>query len=145
MRHLLAILLLSLTTVASAQSYTEPERGTELRGDLLDSIRPHIEWLIGAPVEFVVWDLRVSGDAAFASLMAQRPGGEPIDLAKTWGSEHGHIDPEVGDGATVQALIVKSGRTWVTVHYAISATDAWWYYEGFCPIWADVIPEVCAE
>lgn len=143
MRHILAVLFLAITTAADAQSYSEPARGSDLRADLMSAIRPHIEWQLGAPVEFVIWDLRVSGDAAFASLMAQRPGGIGIDLADTYGAEHGEFDPEVGDGATIQALLVKSGRTWVAVHYAIGATDAWWYYEGFCPIWADVIPEVC--
>ncbi len=143
MRHLLTILLLTLTTTAHAQSYTEPARGSDLRADLLDAIRPHIEWDLGAPVEFVVWDLRATETAAFASLMAQRPGGAAIDLYETPAATRGDVDPEVGDGATVQALLVKSGDMWVAVHYGIGATDAWWFYEGFCPFWADVIPEAC--
>ncbi len=146
MRHLLILFLLfllSLTTAASAQTYTEPARGTELRQDLLDAIRPHIEWDLDAPIEFVVWELRATDNVAFASLMAQRPGGAPIDMYQTPAAQRGDVDPEVGDGATVQALLVKSGRTWVAVHIGMSATDAWWYYEGFCPIWAEVIPEAC--
>ncbi|WP_324754298.1 hypothetical protein [Roseovarius sp. Pro17] len=139
----LAALLLCLATSASADGWTQPARGTDLRADLLDAIRPKIEWTVGGPVEFVVWDLRVTETAAFASLMAQHPGGGVIDLYQTPGARRGEIDPDVGDGATVQALLTLSGRTWVAVHVGINSTDAWWHYEDFCPIWHEVIPEAC--
>ena len=138
-------LILALLLVASpAFAWTEPPRGTQLRADLIDAIRPHIEWALGAPVEFVVWDLRVAGDVAFASLWAQRPGGGAIDLATTPAARRDEIDPYVGDGPTVQALLQRSGRTWVAVHYAISPTDVWWAWDEYCPLWAPVIPETCA-
>lgn len=141
MRFLIGSLLLAGS--AMAQAWTEPARGTDLRADLMDAVRPHIEWAVGTDVQFVVWDLRVAGDVAFASLLAQHPGGGEIDMYDTPAAARGEIDPEVGDGATVQALLQRSGRTWVAVHFGISSTDAWWHYEGFCPIWASVIPEVC--
>ena len=142
MRRLIVAALLAAAPV-TAQTYTEPQRGTDLRADLIDAIRPRIEWALGAPVEFVVWDLRVQGDVAFASLWAQRPGGGEIDLANSPAARRGEIDPTVGDGPTVQALLRRSGRTWVAVHFAISATDVWWDWDEFCPIWARVIPETC--
>ncbi|MFZ7091527.1 hypothetical protein [Primorskyibacter sp. 2E233] len=109
----------------------------------MSAIRPHIEWAVGAPVEFVIWDLRVDGDVAFASVMAQRPGGGVIDMAQTPAARREEIDPTVGDGATVQALLQKSGNVWVATHHAIGATDAWWFWDEFCPIWHSVIPEAC--
>ncbi|WP_419408657.1 hypothetical protein [Primorskyibacter sp. 2E107] len=109
----------------------------------MSAIRPHIEWTLGAPVEFVVQDLRRDGDAAFASLMAQRPGGAPINLYNTPGALRGEIDPEYMDGSAVQALLQKSGDTWVAVHHTIGATEAWWHWEEHCPIWHRVIPEAC--
>ncbi|WP_425100268.1 hypothetical protein [Tropicibacter sp. S64] len=136
---LLPLLLLA----APALAWEEPARGTATRTNIMDAIRPHIEWALGAPVEFVVWDLRRDGDVAFASLMAQRPGGGVIDVYATPAPRRGEIDPEVGDGATVQALLQKSGDTWVATHHAIGATDMWWAWEEFCPIWHTVIPEVC--
>lgn len=136
MRLILAFLLFA--TAAHAQSFIEPARGSALRSNLMDAVRPHIEWELGVDVEFVIHDLRVSGNVAFANMQAQHPGGEQIDLVKIFGPE-----TEVGDGATVQALLIKSGDMWVAVHHGLSATDAWWYWDGYCPIWADVLPEVC--
>jgi hypothetical protein len=124
--------------------WIEPARGTATRAALMDALRPHVEWALGAPVEFLVWDLRQSGDIAFASLMAQRPGGGAIDIATTPAAMRGELDPQVGDGATVQALYRLSGDTWVAVHWAISATDVWYSWGPICAEYRAVIPEACA-
>ncbi len=142
MRHFLISALLLLAS--SAQAWTEPPRGSELRANLMDAIRPHIEWALGAPVEFVVWELRVEEDVAFASLWAQRPGGGDIDMYASPGAARGDIDPDLGDGPTVQVLYQRSGDVWVAVHHGIGATDMWWSWTGYCPIWHPVILEVCA-
>jgi hypothetical protein len=133
----------ALILAGPALAWETPGRGSDLRSDLMDAVRPHVEWVLGAPVQFVVHDLRVAGDVAFASLTAQRPGGAAIDLAATPGARRGEIDLELGDGATIQALLQKSGRQWVATHHAIGATDAWWSWQEYCPVWQDVIPEVC--
>lgn len=138
----LACLLLVLWA-GSAGAWEEPARGTPLRTALLDALRPHIEWALGPPVEFTVWDLRRDGGVAFFSGMAQRPGGNPIDIASTPAASRGELDPEVGDGATVQALYKLSGETWVAVHWGISATDVWYAYEPICAEYRAVIPEAC--
>jgi len=137
-----ALLVFSAPAV-HAQDWVAPERGSALRVDLLSAIRPHVAWALGPPVEFVVWDLRVKGDIAFASLWAQRPGGGEIDLRDTRAARQGMLDPDVGDGPTVQVLYVKSGRVWVAVHHAINATERWYSDQAFCAIWAPVIPEAC--
>lgn len=139
----LPLVLCIAGTTAPAGDWTEPAPGTALREDLLDALRPHAEWALGAPVEFVVWDLRVAGDIAFASLWAQRPGGGEIDIAATPMVRRGDYDPLVGDGPTMQALYVRSGRVWVAVQQAIGPTDVWWAWEEYCPVWRAVIPEVC--
>ena len=71
-------------------------RGTALRAALMDAVRPHVEWRLGAPVQFVVRDLRVAGDVGFASLWPQRPGGAQIDLYQTPGYARGDliVDPQ---------------------------------------------------
>jgi hypothetical protein len=137
------VLLALLSPAAGAQDWVEPERGSELRTDLLSSIRPHIEWALGPPIEFVVWEMRVRGDIAFASLWAQRPGGGQIDLRDTPAARRGILDPDVGDGPGVQVLYIKSGRVWVALHYAINATERWYSDKPFCDVWASVIPEAC--
>ena len=58
---ILAAIALAIAPL-SANAWEEPARGTALRGNLMDAVRPHAEWVLGAPVIFVVNDLRVSGD-----------------------------------------------------------------------------------
>ncbi len=131
-------------SAATAETYFEPERGSTLRADLMSAIRPHAEWALGAPVQFVVHDLRSDGNVAFANLSAQRPGGGQIDLAKTPIVTRDGEDPEYMDGATIQALFVKSGRMWVAVEHSVGATEAWWDApEYFCATSAPVLPHTC--
>lgn len=137
----LTLLLICLGSAAGA--WEEPARGTPLRATLLDALRPHIEWALGPPVEFRVWEMRRAGDVAFFSGMAQRPGGGEIDIADTPAARREQIDPQVGDGATIQALYKLSGETWVAVHWGISATDIWYQGDPFCAEYAPVIPEAC--
>ncbi|WP_136439679.1 hypothetical protein [Pacificoceanicola onchidii] len=138
----LLALLLFLATPAFA--WDTPQRGSQLRADLMSAIRPHAEWILGAPVEFVIHDLRVSGDVAFAAMHAQRPGGIEIDLNTVPGALRGEYDPAFSDGSSIQALLQKSGNVWVATHHAIGATDVWWFWDAFCPVWHPVIPEACA-
>ncbi|MRU16164.1 hypothetical protein FDP25_12050 [Roseovarius sp. A21] len=124
-------------------AWEEPQRGTDTRSALMDALRPHAEWMLGKPVEFVVHSLRRSGDVGFASVRAQRPGGGMIEIARTPGAKRGQLDAEFMDGSSLQALYRKSGKTWVAVHWAIGATDVWYADPAFCPEYQAVIPEVC--
>ena len=127
----------------SAQSYREPPRGSETRQDILDAIRPQAEWSFGAPVQFLIGEIRVAGDVAFATVRAQRPGGKEIDIFTTPDALRGELDPQAGNGPTMEVLLKKSGRVWVGVHYGINSSEGWWYDSVYCPIWSDVIPEAC--
>ena len=133
--------------IATAADYMVPARGTQARADLMDALRPHVEWALGAPVEFLVWDIRIAGETAFAQVIAQRPGGAPIDVATTPMVLRDHVDPEFIDGTRTEAFYVRSGRQWVVVHHAIGATDVWFADPQFCEIWTNVMPleSVCAR
>lgn len=138
-------LILALALPGAAFGWSEPPRGSALRAELMDAARPLAEAVLDAPVEFVVNDLRVEGDLAFASLVAQRPGGVPIDIRATSGFRRGEIDPEFMDGSTMQVLYRQSGGQWVPAEYAIGATDVWYAGPDYCQIWGPVLPEgVCA-
>lgn len=143
MRILTIAMALLLATAATGQGWSEPRRGSATRSALMDAMRPHAEWILGAPVEFVVHELRVSGDLAYASLYPQRPGGGQIDPRATPGAARGEIYPYDMDGTGMQALYMRSGQTWVAVHWAIGATDVWFAYGPICAIWRPVIPEAC--
>jgi len=117
----------------------------------MDALRPHAEWVLGRPVEFLVHDLRLAEGqglpfaVAFASVTAQRPGGQAIDIRATLGFARGQLDPEFMDGTTfLQALYRKVGETWVAVHWAIGATDVWYADSAFCEDYFAVLPEICA-
>ncbi|WP_306152758.1 hypothetical protein [Roseovarius sp. MMSF_3281] len=141
MRNWLVLLAVAVPGVALA--WEEPQRGKKMRSAMMDALRPHAEWMLGAPVEFVVHSLRQSGDVGFASVHAQRPGGRAIDIARTPGAARGQLDAEYMDGSSLQALYRKSGQTWVAVHWAIGATDVWYADPALCPEYKAVIPEVC--
>ena len=51
-----------------AQDWYEPKRGAAERKMLMNALRPLAERELGAPVEFVIYDLRVSGDRTFLDL-----------------------------------------------------------------------------
>ena len=132
-----------LTLAGPALAWETPARGTPLRTDLMDAIRPHAEWSLGAPVEFVVHELRVADDLAFAAVHAQRPGGGAIDLRQTPGYARGEIEPDFMDGSSMQALYQRAGDQWVAVLHALGATDVWFSDPALCPLWAPVLTEFC--
>lgn len=136
-------MIFSLAMAMPALAWDTPARGTADRAGLMDAIRPHAEWALGAPVQFVVYDLRRWGNLAFASVYPQRPGGQEINMYQTPIYRRGHFSPDVSDGPGLQALFVKSGQTWVAVHWVIGATDVWYAYGELCAVWRPVIPEVC--
>ncbi|WP_425074015.1 hypothetical protein [Sagittula sp. S175] len=147
MRHFLraAALSTSLVTLLAAPlaAWETPQRGSQTRSDLMDAMRPHVEWIFGAPLLFRVDDLRVQGDVAFAMLEPIRPDGSTMhrgDLMLGRGAD----DIFEFGGPSVQVLYQRSGNTWVAVHWEIGASDAWWYWPELCPTWWSVIPEACA-
>lgn len=135
--------VLSKNQQPTVSNWYEPQRGTAERKALMNALRPLAEVDLGSPVEFVVHDLRVSGDRAFASVQPQRPGGKEIDLASTPGYVRGDFSYDMMDGTHMQALYVRSGETWVVMEHSIGAMDVWFAGEPFCSSWGPVIAEFC--
>ena len=135
--------LVAMLVAGQALAWEEPARGTATRAALMDAIRAHAEWQLGAPVEFVVEELRRSGDIAFASLKAQRPGGGPINLYDTPAYLRDQLYPEDMNGTWYHVLYKKSGATWVAVQWSLGATEAWWAWEPTCRAFRPVISEYC--
>lgn len=143
MHKMLFVAVVPGVLAGAALAWDVPGRGSPDRIALMDALRPHAEWVLGAPVEFVVDDLRVAGDRAFGAMRAQRPGGGAIDLAATPGARRGDFDVEPGDGTVLQVLYQRSGDTWVAVHWAIGATDVWWAWDELCVDYRSVIRDYC--
>jgi len=93
------LLATGFTGAVLAQSqYHTPLRGSAERADLLDAIRPLAQWAFDTPIEFVVEDMRVAGDAALVKVSAQRPGGAAIDRANSPLVMRDGETPELVDG-----------------------------------------------
>ncbi|MHC0053312.1 hypothetical protein [Actibacterium sp. D379-3] len=143
MWRLIGIVAILWGAAAQAQNWHTPARGSVERRALMDAARPHAEWMLGAPVQFVVDDLRVGDGVAFAALSPQRPGGVPIDPARTPMVQRDGWEPEFMGGVAMQVLYVKSGSVWVALHWAVGATDVWYAAPELCAVFWSVIPEVC--
>lgn len=139
----LAAAVTCAVAAGAAGAWDTPARGSADRRALMDAMRPHAERLLGAPVEFVVDDLRVAGDRAFGILQPQRPGGGTSDLAATPGARRGDVDPDQMGGSTVHVLYRKSGDTWVAVDWSIGATDVWFAAPAICVTYRAVLRDAC--
>lgn len=143
------LFLLNFTPLASAQDWSEPPRGTQVRKDLMDAIRPLAQWQLGAPVQFVVDELRLSGDRALAFLSPQRPGGTAIDVYTIPAVRRGEWQVDADgyledmDGVSIMALLIKSGNTWVAQHFSIGATDLWIADPEICGDYIAVMSDFC--
>lgn len=130
-----AMLFALLATTAHAHPWYEPARGSQERRALMDAMRPVIEAKLNPPVEFVVRDLRVLGDWAFAQVIPQRPGGGRIDLRRTMlRNEAPYLD-----GVRTEAILQRRNGRWFTVDHAIGATDVWFL------VWCDRLPRGLLE
>ena len=118
----------------AAQNYYEPARGSQERRDILDAIRPEVEWQLGVDtVEFVVHDLRVYDGLVYFSLTPQHPGG-------------GEIKPRADqyfDNVGVTGFGARWRGYWWSMDVVVGATDVWFYDSPYCRWYAQVIPEYC--
>jgi len=132
--------LLASVGVASAEPATPP-RGSDLRATLLDTVRPLAEYDLAAPVEFVVTELRAEGDRAFGRLIAQRPGGAPIDMGRTPMIARRGVPQNVIDGPRIEVFFHRIEGRWYVYEYGLGSTDVWWWgfecqhYGAFLRAW----------
>jgi hypothetical protein len=143
MLRILLALFATLPPLSAAHAWETPARGSADRAGLMDAMRPHAEALFGAPVEFVIQEARVGGGVALVMLQPQRPGGGAIDVDQTPFANSDEYDPAFMDGIRLDALLRKSGQTWVMMDMAVGATDAWYASTGYCADYAAVLPEIC--
>lgn len=129
--------LLAVAQPAFAQ-VTTPPRGSPLRATILDGVRPMVEAEVGAPVEFVVNQMRVLGEWAFVQLTPQRPGGGPIAYVYT--RYQAAVDGGFFDNQ-VTALLRDTPAGWLVYEYNLGATDVVWVDWGqFYPVPPEVFP-----
>ncbi len=133
--------LVALPIGAMAEQIFTPERGTNLRSELMNTVRPYAESVFGAPVEFVVHDLLVQGDHAYAWLTAQRPGGGQIDLTRAPAAKD--IMFGVNDHTDINVFYERSGAGWKVYDWAAFATDVWWQRKDICAGWGDLLDYGC--
>jgi hypothetical protein len=111
----------AIATPAAAQ--TTPPRGSPLRAQLLDTIRPELMREIGGQIEFNVLAMRVMQPWAYLHVRPQRPGGKPIDWSRTKFAE------DMKEGVMsyeTMALLKRDGGRWTIVEIAIGPSDLPW-------------------
>ncbi|MEM6679240.1 MAG: hypothetical protein AAF675_15360 [Pseudomonadota bacterium] len=142
-RLVLALTLsLAVAGPALASGWSEPAWGTALRRTLMDAVRPIIERNLGAPVEFVVRELRVAENSGFGWLEPQRPGGRPIVFEDTpLGA--GTAGQLPYDGTTVHVFWRRENGRWLADEWSIGATDAWWTNARACAEYRPLIHDYC--
>ena len=141
--------LAGASTVSSASSdqdwfgrgMFEPGRDTDLRAGILRALRPRVEVSFGAPVEFMVDEMRVADDRAYVRAFAQRPGGSAIEIEST--PHYRENGPSFSEDYRVVSAILRyvEGR-WVGEPVIFGASEAYWLED--CPVLADLMPETCA-
>lgn len=104
----------------------EPARGSDLRQELLDTVRPLAAYDLGAPIEFRVLNMMVDENIAFVQVMAQRPGGAEIDMANTPMVEWRDAEPYDFDGPRFEFFLVQRDGYWQVTTYGLGSTDVWW-------------------
>ncbi|MGD9740235.1 MAG: hypothetical protein AB7O56_02340 [Bauldia sp.] len=115
-----------------------PAQGTPLRAEILDALRGHAVSELGAPIEFVVNDIRVLGEWAYVDATPQRPGGGEIFYVYT--RYQGAQDAGAFDDNAV-ALLRQTPAGWLVYEYSFGATDvAWLPWMTWYPVPPEVFP-----
>jgi hypothetical protein len=135
---LIAAAILPPTTGTAGAQATTPPRGSPLRAAILDGLRPMVEAEVGRPVEFIVLDLRVIGEWAFAYVTPQRPGGGAIPYVYT--RYQAAVDAGAFDDQ-VAALLRETPAGWLVYEYSLGATDVPWVeWRDYYPVPWEVFP-----
>ncbi len=120
----LAFAFLSLAAGAAEAQIVAAERGSALRSEILDAIRPTFAAESNGAVEFVVRRVNVFGDWAYGEVVLQRPGGGTIDWSKTVYADdfaQGMFDP-----AQSIFLLHYTPTGWEVSEFATGPTDIAW-------------------
>ena len=141
MKKLSVIIWACLAPFAAIAAPETPAPGTPLRQEIMDTIRVLAGFDLGPPIEFVVIQLEVDGNRAFARVMAQRPGGTPISIVETPMVQRDQMPIDLIDGPRMEAFLVNANGKWYVDAYAIGATDVWWIGPPFCGNYAQFLPE----
>lgn len=127
----------SFSTAALAQVETPPP-GSPQRAAIMDAIRGIAVAELGGPVEFVVNDLRVLGEWAYADVTPQRPGGGEIFYVYT--RYQAQVDAGAFDHSAV-VLLRETPAGWLVYQYVLGATDVQWLnWVGMYPVPIEVFP-----
>lgn len=114
----------ALPAFAATAPLREIGRDDPIRRVLLDALRPTIERDLGQKVIFVVDELRLQGDAAFAMVRPRQPDGAGIDFTRT--RYAADIREGVFDGERTAALLRRRNGVWRVLEFVIGPTDLAW-------------------
>jgi hypothetical protein len=117
------VALLWLGVTVRAQGFVSPGKGSALRSDVLNALRPTIEREVGGHVSFVVHVIRVTDGWAYVRADPVRPSGETINWRKT--KFRRAFDADMFSGI-VEALLRGEAGHWSLAEFSLGATDVSW-------------------
>ena len=120
----IAMAALSWLGAAHAQVIVSPSKGSALRSDILNALRPAIAREIGGHVSFVVHTLRVMDRWAYVSADPVRPDGHPIDWRTT--KFRRDVEADMFSGLMLALLRRSDAGQWAVADYALGPTDVAW-------------------
>lgn len=97
-------------------SLLDTSKGSALRTELLDAIRPFAEQEFGGSVVFAVEEIRSDGEFAFVNFRPVRSNGTSISMLVAGG---------VGDAYGV-ALLSREVGGWKVDQFRTGTSDVWW-------------------
>ena len=106
------------------QVIVSPSKGSALRSDILNALRPAIAREIGGHVSFVVHTLRVMDRWAYVSADPVRPDGHPIDWRTT--KFRRDVEADMFSGLVLALLRRSDSGQWAVADYALGPTDVAW-------------------
>jgi hypothetical protein len=115
--------LLWLGLAVHAQEIVSPGKGSALRSDILNALRPTIEREVGGRVSFVVHAINVMDRWAYVRADPVRPNGEPINWRNT--KFRRAFDADMFSGI-VEALLRGEAGHWSLAEFSLGATDVSW-------------------
>jgi hypothetical protein len=105
---------------ARAQKLENLPPGSPQRAEILEALRPSMEWHLRGPIEFRVVAIRAKSGWALVHADPIRPGGKPIAVKETFFA----ANESMMDGLRIDALLQRRNGRWNLIAFEVGATDA---------------------
>jgi hypothetical protein len=116
----ICLLLLAIVAGPAIATPTNMPRGSAVRKQVLDAVRPKYEGYLHQKVVLEVDKAKIEGNYAFVRVIPRQANGKPIDYSKTqYGEAYAH--GAYSDGG--EALVKRENGHWHVLAWEMGHTD----------------------